>query len=474
MLQNLFSFLIDVIELIYAVHILNIVRREEKGSQRIIICLLLCLPGLILWEDIDWNTYLIKKVYLLLIPTFYLCKSRRKLGETISLLCILFSVCEALKMLAAVVGNVSMIVLFAGKLSSENMARVLMILFTVLFVKGTVDIIKNKIVTLKFSFSKKCMACLAYALVILGKIPFLYTGFQEARILKMVIITIICCTIIFFVISRIEHRNAEMERAKIEENNKNLSSKLHKSQEILPAVVQVLSDVAENNGKEMEGQETQELLNEMTTLFGQQLKENSKEDLQLKNFCSTGLKILDQQLKVYQMEAVDRGVNLDIYVQAPINDIIKWDDIDQLKLLRAVGDLVRNAFRITEKNKIIDRNGCEDKKCRANGHILLIIGCRYEGILEIAVVDNGEPFPLFVIEAFGRRGVTMGGTGNGLADLVEFAGETKASIGLEELDGKTNSFTKKISIIFDKQRKNYLKSYREELIKSSFWIKTEY
>ena len=223
----------------------------------------------------------------------------------------------------------------------------------------------------------------------------------------------------------------------------------------------------------MEEQETQKLLREMTDLFGQQLKENSKEDLQLKNFCSTGLKILDQQLKVYQMEAIDRGVNLDIYVQAPINDIIKRDDIDQLKLLRAVGDLVRNAFRITEKNKVIDIcNGSNDNKeikCRANGHILLIIGCRHEGILEIEVVDNGDQFPIYVIEAFGRRGVTTGGTGNGLADLVEFADETKASLCVEEFDGKTNAFTKKVSIIFDKQRKNYYNSLRKELVKSSFW-----
>lgn len=256
-----------------------------------------------------------------------------------------------------------------------------------------------------------------------------------------------------------------MERAKIEENNKKLSTKLHKSQEIIPAVVQILNDVTENSGKEMEEHETQKLLNEMTDLFGHQLKQNSKEDLQLKNFCSTGLIILDQQLKVYQMEAIDRGVNFDIYVQAPINELIKRDNIDQMKLQRALGDLIRNAFRAIERNS---------KKCRAKGHILLIIGCRYEGILEIAVVDNGEEFPLHVIEAFGKRGVTSWGTGNGLADMVEFAQETEASICVEEFDGKTNSFTKKVSMIFDKCRKNYYNSVRKELIESSFWEKIEY
>ena len=70
----------------------------------------------------------------------------------------------------------------------------------------------------------------------------------------------------------------------------------------------------------------------------------------------------------------------------------------------------------------------EDKKCRAKGHILLIIGCRYEDILEISVVDNGVDFPLYVIEAFGKRGVTTSGTGNGLADLIDFTKDVSVRI----------------------------------------------
>ena len=308
------------------------------------------------------------------------------------------------------------------------------------------------------------MACFIYFLIVFGKIPFIYTDIQYGVAWKLVFISIICCTVIFFIISKIEKHNADKERALIEENNKILSTKLHKAQEILPAMVQAVSDVVENNGKEMEGQQAQKLLEEMTNMYGQNLKENSKEDLQLKNFCSTGLTLLDQQLKGYQMEASDKNVNLDIFVQAPINDLMKKDGIDQWKLQRAVGDLVRNAFRVEES---------EDKKCRANKHILLIIGCRYEDVLEIAVLDNGKPFPLHVIEAFGKRGVTTGGTGNGLADLVEFADETNASIYVEEFAWETSSFTKKVSIKFDCRRLNYFNSPREALIKNAFWNKTE-
>jgi len=471
MSQALLSFIFDVIEIIFVIHIIKIVRKEERNTKEILLCLLLYMFGYILFEDISWNIYILKNIYMVFVLLLYLYKYGIKVGESIPLLCALLSICEVLEILAAVAGGISMLSFAIEMLVNDIVAKSLSIFFMILFVVSSIHIVKSKIVTFKFSFLKKCMACFTYVLVIFGKIPFLYTDIRDVFEWKVIFITMVCCTIIFFVISRIERHNAEMERAKMEENNKNLSSKLHKSQEIIPAVVQVLSNVTENNGMEMEEQETQKLLSEMTDLFGQQLKENSKEDLQLKSFCSTGLKILDQQLKVYQMEAIDRNVNLDIYVQAPINDIIKRDDIDQLKLLRAVGDLIRNAFRVIGKNNVtINQN---EKKCRANGHILLIIGCRQEGILEIAVVDNGEQFPIYVIEAFGSRGVTVGGTGNGLADLVEFADETKASICVEEFDGKTNAFTKKVSIIFDKRRKNYYNSLRKEQIKSSFWEKIE-
>ena len=461
----------NIIEIFFVTYSLSYIWGSKYRLKDLGICIFLYLPCFFYLEDVAWNVYILRNVYLLLIFTFYLLKYTRRILKYMPFICVMLSVCGTVKILVGVLGGLTAEFISIERMTEETEIVVSTLFFMVLSIGLLIYILKHRNINLNMSFSQKCIAYFVYFLVIFGKIPFLYTGLQEARPLKTATIAMVCCTLIFFVISRIERYNAEMERAKIEENNKNLSSKLHKSQEIIPAVVQVLSDVAENSGKEMEEQETQKLLREMTDLFGQQLKENSKEDLQLKNFCSTGLKILDQQLKVYQMEAIDRRVNLDIYVQAPINDIIKRDDIDQLKLLRAVGDLIRNAFRVTEKNRKNVTINQNEKMCRANGHILLIIGCRHEGILEIEVVDNGDQFPIFVIEAFGRRGVTTGGTGNGLADLVEFADETKASLCVEEFDGKTNAFTKKVSIIFDKQRKNYYKSFREEQVKSSFWEK---
>lgn len=465
MSQTVVRLVIDIITIFFVTYSLSIFQEKSYEVQDFYICVLLYVPGYFLLEEYEWTTYIIKNIYLLLTLAIYFFRCRANVKNYMALICMLLGVCEIYKTLAGIISGLSRLFVPIIILSEETVVRLILIFVMCIMVCISIHILKTGMVNLELSFSKKCMAYFIYILVICSKIPFLYTDITENKVVKAMIIATICCTVIFLIISKIERHNAEMERAKIEENNKNLSTKLHKTQEILPAMVHVLSNVAENSGKEMEEKETQKLLSEVTDLFGNQLKENSKEDLQLKNFCSTGLTLLDQQLRVYQMEAVDRNVNLDIFVQAPINGIIKKDSIDQLKLQRALGDLVRNAFRVEER---------EDKKCRANKHILLIIGCRYEDILEIAVVDNGENFPLHVIEAFGRRGVTTGGTGNGLADLVEFADEARASIYVEEFAWETNSFTKKVSIIFDKKRTNYFDSPRKELINSSFWNKIEY
>lgn len=465
MSQAEFKLIINIIEIFFITYSLSLIMNKKYEVKKFFVCVLLYMPCFFLWYENDWTIYVLRSLYLLLVFVIYLLSCQGSLRRYMALICIMLSVYEIIKIVIGVLGGLTAELISVNCMSEETEIAMASIFFIVSFGIILIYVIKTKISSFTLSFSQRCIAYLVYFIVSFGKVPFVYTDITENKVIKAMFIASICCTIIFFIISRIERHNAEMERAKIEENNKKLSTKLHKSQEIIPAVVQILNDVTENSGKEMEELETQKLLNEMTDLFGQQLKQNSKEDLQLKNFCSTGLKLLDQQLKVYQMEAIDRGVNFDIYVQAPISEIIKMGNIDQLKLQRALGDLIRNAFRAIERNS---------KKCRANGHVLLIIGCRYEGILEIAVVDNGEEFPLHVIEAFGKRGVTSWGTGNGLADMMEFAEETGASICVEEFDGKTNTFTKKVSMIFDKCRKNYYNSSRKELVGGSFWEKIEY
>lgn len=453
------------IRFLFVIKSIQYIIKMETTKINILWYFILYLLGYYIIGEDDIRKYLFRCGYSICIILIFFKRNNKyeyKTKEIFYLTCACLLMYELANILCAVMGAVVIYFIEPNKLQEIYFGSAFLIIKIIVAI-FLYNIYIKEVKERKYLYGKKYVVIFIYLLIVCMKIPFLYTDIKDALAWKLVVLAIICCTIIFLIISKIEKRNAEQEKARIEENNKILSTKLHKSREILPAMVQVLSNVTENNGIEMEQQEAYKLLQEVNDLYGQQLKENSKEDLQLKSFCSTGLKILDQQLNIYQREAVDKDVNFDIYVQAPINELLKRDDIDQLRLQRALGDLVRNAFRSTER---------EDKKCRAKGHILLIIGCRYEDILEISVVDNGLAFPLEVIEAFGKRGITTGGTGNGLADLVDFTKEIKASICLDEFDGRTNSFTKKISIIFDKKGINYFNSARKGKVTDPFWSTT--
>ena len=460
MLQRVVGAFANLIEIVFIIYLMKCIWNKKLIFKDIIVCISMYVPCLILDCFDNWKMYVVKNLYLLFVFSLYLTRHKLAVKLYMPLVCILLSAYEILKILTSVVSILIVSFVFRESFWVRITSTLLIFVFIGIIVWSLGKTIRNKVRDVEKLISKKYNSYFIYILIVGIKIPFLYTDIAENKTMKAMAIVAICCTVIFFIISRIEKHNAEKERAIIEENNKILSTKLHKSQEILPAMVQVFSHVVEKGGTEMEGQEARKLLEEVSDLYGQQLKENCKEDLQLKNFCSTGLKLLDEQLKVYQMEARDRNVNLDIFVQTPIHDIIKRNAINQLKLQRAVGDMVRNSFRALER--------VEDK-CEANSHILLIIGCKHEDVLEVAVVDNGENFPLHVIEAFGRRGVTTGGTGNGLADLVEFADETGASICVEEFAWETSSFTKKVAIIFDNRRWNCFKSVRKMYVKNVFW-----
>lgn len=453
----------QVIKVVYVYNCLAIIASNKEKKLSTVVCLVAYLIFHFEFIDYNYKLYIVKNVIsnILFLEVAKIKKVERNLAiPYITLILLIYDIVIFVSSISGMI-----IISFLPPILQEEKRKYIVVILIltflrVCFVFFILKLIRRKRVYYKNIIISKYGIALGYFFVICAKIPFLYTEIQDGITWKMIFLTIICCTVIFLVISKIDRHNAEEEKARIEENNKILITKLHKSKEILPAVVYALNDIAESGKMEMEEQNTHKLLAEVADLYGLQVKEDSKDDLRLKNFCSTGLTLLDQQLRLYQSEALDRNVNLDILVQAPIDVQMKKNNIDRLRLQRAVGDMVRNAFRAIER---------EDKKCRSRGHILLIIGCRYENILEIAVVDNGAAFPLRAVESFGRRGITTGGTGNGLADLVEFAMDANASVWLEEFPETEDGFTKKLAIIFDNKRQNFLKSSIREQVDSSFW-----
>lgn len=460
MLEITVNILTNIIKFVYVYLALHIISGRIKINYKsMCVWTLIYNAGFILLKDVNYTMYILQGLYM--FAFLYVLGRKQKIERkiVIPMICTMLFLYEVINMVSNFVG--AMLVLFFQDfpIIKQCLMVTLLIILKSLMLYIILIVLRRECERLLKVIQGNYLFCIAYCIAVCFRLPFLYTDIRDGLIFKAVFVAICCCTAVFFIITQIDRHNAAKERAKVEESNRRLAAKLHKSQEILPAMVQVLSEVTEHSGIEMEEQKAHRLLKEVSGLYEQQLVENGQDDLQLKIFNSTGLTMFDQQLIGYQREAVEKNINLDIFVQAPIDVLIRKKGIDQLRLQRAVGDYIRNAFqavgKVPEKSK----------------HVLVIIGCQQEDILEIAVMDNGVEFPLHVLEVFGKRGVTTGGTGNGLADIKEFAMDMKASIRVDEFDGETDLFTKKISIIFDNKQICYINSPRGDEINSVFWDK---
>ena len=107
MSQTVFSFIVDFIEIIFVTYVSKIIHNKEKGINDILLWLVLCVPIFIVFEDISWKAYLMKKICLLLLLIFYFHRCGVKIGESTPVFCALLGACEVLEILAAVVGGVS-------------------------------------------------------------------------------------------------------------------------------------------------------------------------------------------------------------------------------------------------------------------------------------------------------------------------------------------------------------------------------
>lgn len=235
---------------------------------------------------------------------------------------------------------------------------------------------------------------------------------------------------------------SERERKQLWEDNNRMSQRLHKSKEIIPALNSALDRLKLDRGSD----ELQDILEEIHQLCKEQMGENRILDRQCKTFPPTGVLLLDEQIQLYEKEAAERNINFDVFVGGPVKEMLREKKIRELDFLQLIGDLMRNAFRA------IDRDG------KDQGNILLVMGCIGD-TLQVDIYDDGVPFPMFILNEFGKRGNTVGGTGNGISDMMEVLERYRATFRITEYQ-ENNTYTKGISIIWDEENGRWLDSYR--------------
>lgn len=262
------------------------------------------------------------------------------------------------------------------------------------------------------------------------------------NLLPTIVITILIIVTFFGTLWIIDWYFSERERKQLWEDNNRMSQRLHKSKEIVPALYSALDRLKLDS----ESDELHDILEEIHQLCKEQMGENQILDRQCKTFPPTGVLLLDEQIQLYEKEAAERNVNFDVFVGAPVKEMLREIKIREMDFLQLIGDLMRNAFRA------IDRGGKEQ------GNILLVMGCIGD-ILQVDIYDDGAPFPMFILNEFGKRGNTVGGTGNGISDMIDLLEKYRATFRITEYQ-ENATYTKGISIIWDGENGRWLDSCR--------------
>ena len=221
---------------------------------------------------------------------------------------------------------------------------------------------------------------------------------------------------------------AEQEAANLHLENADLRRQHHRDKEVIPALRAIMASPETAADPEWKV--------EVERLADEQEEETKTNIRKLCRADRTGLKVLDLMLRQFCEEAGREGIDFDVKVFSPVAVLVDSGVIPQLKLQQLIGDLLRNAFRA------VKRGGKESPA------VLIQFG-NVNGAYEIDISDSGPPFPKEVLCRLGKRGVTTGGTGNGIADVFELCDRCKASFDIEDYPADDDEFIKRIVVRFD-------------------------
>lgn len=232
---------------------------------------------------------------------------------------------------------------------------------------------------------------------------------------------------LFTILWLLDHYKMAKIQKMYEEDNRQMSQKLHRSKEILPMIAQYVASMDMSQNEEM-----RKKLEAICRDYGKELggAEMSAEFIE-----TTGIDLTDLLLRTKIMECSDEDIQLEVFVSTQIDKDMKRLDVSNGEITRLLGDLLRNAIHAV--------SGLQDKV------ILLMIVRDENGHVLIQIYDTGVPFPPYVLERFGERGNTTWGTGNGLADMMETVKRAHASIEVNTKLRPADVFAKVISICFD-------------------------
>ena len=248
-------------------------------------------------------------------------------------------------------------------------------------------------------------------------------------------------------------KNHEIE--KLRENNDALAHIIHRDNKLIPSMEHAVCEFLDNK----DALSVDELAKKGEAL-AKELKEMAASrtgilhDYQAhgQNIPLTGVCSVDALLSYMQKKAFSAGITFQVGISADLTafttSVVTPEDLSHL-----LSDLIENAIHAVKD--------CPDRNIQLHIHNI-------SGNYTVEISDTGVPFPIEILQGYGIEQQTShaddGGSGIGLMDIWNLKKKYRASMHIQEFDASSDTWCKKISVIFDSKNHYLIQTYRPEQI----------
>ena len=247
---------------------------------------------------------------------------------------------------------------------------------------------------------------------------------------------------------------AETEQTleKMQQSNEFLAKIVHRDNHLISALNTSIDDYFNSDDKSFKDN----LLRDIQTLAKERTELIDKEQREAKILPSTGNLLFDSSINDLYFKAVAHGIDFDIDVSAPVDEIIgKY--LSQTELQTLLCDHIKDAIIAV------------DAKWEGSDKILVSLSVK-DNNYDITIFDSGVDFEIDTLSKLGKERVTThaedGGSGIGFMTTFETLKKSYASLIITENENKI-PFSKSISIRFDGLSAFVIQTYRAEKLKSA-------
>ncbi|MCM1180649.1 MAG: hypothetical protein NC347_10365 [Clostridium sp.] len=237
----------------------------------------------------------------------------------------------------------------------------------------------------------------------------------------------------------------------LEQDNRQMAKMIHKDNKLIPAMeYAVQTFIRENSLSSDEQARGAELLEELNRLSKDRKGLLDAQDKRCAKLPSTKVASVDNLLQYMQQKASKQGITLHVTLDCRTADLIR-DAIPEEAFKTLLADLLENAIIATKYN---------------HGKYILLNISMLSKYYSLHIYDCGIPFTKEVLAAFGQTQITThaddSGSGIGLMQTYEILKTHNASLLIDEFTPGSGLYTKKISIVFNRQNQYTLYTTRAE------------